>query len=231
MKQVVLLFLFISSVAFSQEKLNQFDEHGKRHGKWQKKYEGTNKVRYSGEFKHGKEIGVFKFYHKKSEKHPSTIKTFNEDNDIAEVKHYTSSGKLVSQGKMKGKELIGKWVYYQKKSNEVLSEEFYKNGLLEGVRKVYYHGGKLAEEENYQKGKLHGERKMYSETGVLIKHFNYVDGEIHGKVQYFDGNGKLAIDGKYNMGKRVSIWKYYKNGKLYEEKDYTISKNPYKKKT
>lgn len=231
MKYILLLFLSISLAGYAQqEKLNQFDENGKRHGAWQKKFEGTDKIRYSGQFKHGKEVGEFKFYHKKGGKHPSTIKTFNPDNHIAIVKHYTSEGKLVSEGKMDGRKLIGEWIYYHKNSKIVLTKERYKNGLLEGKRVTYYPNEVLAEEEHYKKGLLDGERKVFSEDGKLIKHFNYKEGKMHGQTTYYDTEGKVSISGRYKMNKRVGKWNYYKNGKLQEVKDYTHSDNPYKKK-
>ena len=63
MRAIILLLFFISGSVLGQE-INQFDAQGKRHGKWKKFFKGTKKVRYSGQFEHGKEVGVFKFYHK-----------------------------------------------------------------------------------------------------------------------------------------------------------------------
>ena len=232
MKYIIILFLSISfSMTAQTEKLNQYDAQGNRHGTWQKMYEGTNKIRYRGQFLHGKEVGDFKFYHKKSGKHPSTIKTFNPDNQIAIVKHYTSAGKLISEGKMDGRKLIGKWVYYHKNAKTILSEEFYKEGLLEGKRETFYPNGVLAEQEYYKDGKLDGPRKVYSEEGKLLKHFHYKEGKMHGETTYYDAQGKVSISGRYQMNKRVGKWNYYENGKLQEVKDYTHSDNPYKNKS
>ena len=230
MKKFGVFFLLLTSLVFSQAQLNQFDKQGKRDGIWEKKYEGTNRIRYSGTFSHGKEVGIFKFYHKKGADHPSTIKQFNATDGTALVKHYTSTGKLVSEGKMKGKALIGAWKYYQRKSTGILTTEFYINGKLDGKRTTYYPNGTPTEEETYVDGVLQGERKVFSDKGVVIKHFNYVDGKLDGPVFYYDAEGEITIKGKYKMSKRVSVWQYYNKGKLTKEKDYTISKNPYKNK-
>ena len=57
LKRLSLLVLFIGAYASAQD-LNQFDENGKHHGIWKKNYEGTQVLRYEGEFFHGKEIQV-----------------------------------------------------------------------------------------------------------------------------------------------------------------------------
>ena len=58
---VAYILFFITSFGYSQS-VNQFDADGKRHGIWKKNFDKTNVLRYEGEFFHGKEIGVFKFY-------------------------------------------------------------------------------------------------------------------------------------------------------------------------
>ena len=85
-----IILLLMYSFSFAQT-LNQFDTNGNRHGIWKKYFEGTKSVRYEGEFKHGKEIGVFKFYKYIDEKSVlSTTKQFNDSNYIAEVKFFSS---------------------------------------------------------------------------------------------------------------------------------------------
>ena len=62
MKKVIVLFVhFFVIIAFAQ-KNNQMDADGNRHGIWKKNFDNTQQVRYEGEFNHGKEIGLFKFY-------------------------------------------------------------------------------------------------------------------------------------------------------------------------
>ena len=52
-----------------------------------------------------------------------------------------------------------------------------------------------------------------------------------GKQISYDKGGNLVLEGIYRKDKKHGIWKYYEDGKLKEEKDFTVrSKNPYKKK-
>nr|WP_305069723.1 hypothetical protein [Flavobacterium covae] len=60
------IVLFLSSFSiFSQikkESENQINSKGERIGFWKGYYEGSNRVRYEGNFKNGVEDGVFKYY-------------------------------------------------------------------------------------------------------------------------------------------------------------------------
>ena len=65
------------------QEFNQFDSNGKRHGKWKKNFEGTEVLRYEGQFEHGKEVGVFKFYQNLENKAVlAATRTFKKDSDI-----------------------------------------------------------------------------------------------------------------------------------------------------
>ena len=216
-------------MAFSQE-VNQFDEYGKRHGVWRKTFEGTKAIRYEGQFNHGKEVGLFKFYKYINNKSVlSATKQFNETSNVADVKFLTSKGKVISEGQMDGKKYIGNWKYYHKNSKQILrTEEYDKNGVQQGELLVYYENGTLAEKSNYINGKLEGKSIWYNENGIPVKEFVFENDELHGLSKYYSNKGDLLIEGVYKRGKKHGIWKYYQNGKLKEEKDFTRkSKNPY----
>ena len=221
-RSLYILFVcaFSLNPVFSQNEINQTDAEGNRHGVWKKNHPGTKILRYEGQFEHGKEVGVFKFYCEDCNGKPAVIKTFNPDNNIAEVKYYTVSGKLVSEGKMDGKMRVGDWVYYQKKSNGILTKEYYENGELDGVKSTYYASGQLAEEVSYKNGRKQGENNYYSPTGVLLKKLLYVDDELHGPAKHYDAGANLTIDGQYKDGKKDGIWRYYKDGKLQKEETF-----------
>lgn len=223
MKHFLIYFLsFFTSLIFAQN-INQFDANGKRHGIWKKTFEDTNVLRYEGEFYHGKEIGLFKFYKNIRKKAVLTAtKKFSKDNNIAYVTFLSSRGKLISEGKMNGKKYIGEWKYYQNRNDNLLTLEHYNDeGNLDGERFVYYENGQIAEKQRYKNGKLDGASVWYTENNVVIKEFIYVNGELHGVSKYYNPKGALITEGQYKRGKKHGIWKYYENGKLIAEKDFT----------
>ena len=227
MKKVLSFVIFCLSmtVVWSQE-INQFDAEGKRHGVWKKNFEGTNQLRYQGRFDHGKEVGEFKFYKLIKRKSVLTAtKLFNTDNDLAEVKFLASSGKIISEGKMRGKLYVGEWKYYHNRSNQIMTlEQYNANGKLDGERLVYYKDGQVAERANYSHGKQVGKAIWYSVKGVVLKDFTYANDQLDGIAKYYNGKGELLAEGHYKQGKKSGVWKYYENGKLTKETNFSLSK-------
>ncbi|WP_298533543.1 toxin-antitoxin system YwqK family antitoxin [uncultured Algibacter sp.] len=226
------LFIIISSNYCFAQDLNQFDANGKRHGVWKKNFDDTDVIRYSGQFNHGKEIGLFKFYKNIRDKAVlSATKLFNENDNIVDVKFLASNGRVISEGKMDGKTYIGTWKYYQKNSDTLLTIENYTtNGELVGERFVYYPNGQIAEKQNYINGKLEGPVLAYSVKNVVLKEMLYTNGELHGPAKFYNPKGELVSEGQYKRDKKDGVWKYYENGELIKEKDFTYIPK-YKKKT
>lgn len=212
------LFFIVCFVVFSfhglsaQEKINQLNANGKRTGVWKKHY-NNGKIRYVGQFKNGKEIGVFKFYSALSSAHPIAIKTFENNNNLAKISFYTVKGVLESKGVIDGKKRTGLWKYYQPNGKTLLSEENYKDGILEGKSVTYYKSGKIAETVFYKNGKLQGNTKRFAENGVLLDDLNYAEGKLNGLAKYYNINGKLIYTGNYENDVKVGKWEYFENGK------------------
>jgi antitoxin component YwqK of YwqJK toxin-antitoxin module len=102
-----------------------------------------------------------------------------------------------------------------------MSIENYVGGQLEGVRKVFYKSGKLAEETNYKGGVKNGVYKKYSENGIVLEETNYENGEYNGAAIFRGTDNQIASQGVYKKGKKVGMWKVFENGKL---KDVNMNK-------
>ncbi len=215
------VLIFTGSFIFGQE-YNKFDAEGKRHGKWRKRYENTEQLRYEGAFDHGKEVGEFKFYKLSSGDFPTATKIFSKDHDTVTVKYFTKKGKVISEGKMVDKNRVGLWKYYHNDSNKIMMTEHYLLGKLHGEQLTYFDNGQLTEKNNYVDGKREGIRIMYSEDGIKIKEFTYENDQLHGMTKYYDTKGVLLIEGNYKRDRKDGIWKYYENGKLSEQKLFPL---------
>jgi antitoxin component YwqK of YwqJK toxin-antitoxin module len=218
LKNVSQLFVICFIIGFSfqgllaQEKINQLNANGKRTGVWTKKF-NNGKIRYIGQFKKGKEIGVFKFYSPLSSEHPIAIKTFEDKSNLVQVTYFTVQGVIESEGEMDGKNRIGFWKYYQPDGKILLSEENYKEGILEGKSVTYYKSGKIAETVFYKNGKLDGNAKRYAANGILLDNLNYEDDKLNGLAKYYDIKGELIYTGNYEDDVKVGKWEYFENGK------------------
>lgn len=133
------------------------------------KYYKNNRVRYTGNFVNGKEIGTFKYYSAASSEFPIAVRVYNKDNDVADVKFYSVTGVLESKGLMRGKNRVGKWIYFHENSKVVMAEENYVDGKLDGPYKTFYKSGKPTEIAFYKNGLLHGEYKNMQSKDIFTK--------------------------------------------------------------
>ena len=207
-----LLSCFFITSNLNAQKINQFDNNKKRTGIW-KKYHPNKRIRYTGQFKNGKEVGVFKFYHITTSKFPSILKTFSESSDSVFVQFFTRKGTLESKGYLLGKKRVGTWEYYFP-SGKLMSKEQYKNGVLDGELINYYPDGVITEKSNYKNGLLHGTSQKYSSRSILIEEVAFLNGKPNGVAKYFELNGNLKETGVYKNGKRVGKWEYYLEGEI-----------------
>ena len=204
--------------------INRMDANGERHGVWIKKYRNGN-TRYSGKFNHGKEVGVFKYYSLANPKVPIIIKTFNTIDDISFNQFFSTSGKLLSEGKMQKKKRIGKWVYYHTDATTIMQEEFYIDGKLDGKSITYFKNKKPTIIAHYKEGLLHGSYKRYSVKGKIYQDVHYKNGKLDGLAIYYNRlTGLITKKGRYTNDIKTGIWEFYFEGKLNDTKDFSPKK-------
>lgn len=220
MKVYVLLALLITTLTFAQ---NQNDEQGKRHGVWKGTYEKSRRLRYEGTFEHGKETGTFKYYNDDEKSTLAATRVFNADGSCYTT-FFDENGKKVNEGKEVNRLREGQWKMYFKGKDMVMQLESYKAGKLDGLTKIYYDNGKVAEEINYKDGKRNGSYKKYGPGGKLEEDSVFKDDKLHGPATYYDDNGVIASKGVFADNKKTGKWQYYKNGKVDKTVDETNNK-------
>lgn len=226
---IVFFACFFLSESFYGQKINQFDANKKRTGVW-KKYYKNKRIRYQGEFKNGKEVGVFKFYDISDSKNPTIIKKYNTANDSVAVTFYSLNGIKQSKGFFIDKKRVGNWIYYFK-DGKTMSTETYKDGKLNGKVINFYPNGKTTEITVYENGERNGLSQKFSSKGILIEEVHYKNDKENGLAKYFELNGNLKETGIYKDGKRVGKWEYYLDGEISDKKEiekkntYTTKKN------
>lgn len=208
---------YFTSGDCNAQKINQFNQSKKRTGVW-KKYHPNKNIRYTGQFKNGKEIGVFKFYDVTTSEKPVIIKTFFKNSDSLLVQFYTIKGEIKSEGTLNGRKRVGSWKYFYK-NGALMSEENYKDGELHGKQLVYYPKGQVTEFSEYKKGLLDGVTSKFSSKGILIEEITYKNGRPNGLAKFFELNGNLKEMGTYKDGKRDGNWEYYLDGEIASEEE------------
>lgn len=211
----IFLFLFQTVVFFAQD-LNQLDANGKKHGLWKGIYEESKRPRYEGTFEHGKEVGMFKFFDDTKVGTVIATRDFSANDNSCYTIFYNQKNNKVSEGKVVNKQFEGEWKYYHEDSPIIMTLENYVNGKLNGIRKVYYRSGKIAEETTYKNGIKEGPYKSYAENDVVMEESNYKNDQLDGVAIYRDATNKVSGQGSYKNGKKVGMWKVMEKGKLKE---------------
>ena len=212
MKHILVLFL-LTKICFAQE-INKLDENGKRNGVWKGIYEESKRPRYEGTFEHGKEIGVFKFFDDTKVGTVLATREFTSKDNSCYTIFYNQKNNKVSEGNVVNKQFEGEWKYYHEDSHAIMTLEKYINGKLEGVRKVFYKSGKIAEETTYKAGIKNGNYKSYTENGILLEESTYKFGEYEGLAIFKKDDGQISGQGLFKNGKKVGMWKILEKGKI-----------------
>lgn len=214
MKKIILFISILSTcVAFAQDG-NMTDEQGRKQGLW-KKYHPNGMLRYEGNFKDDKPVGVFKYYYDTG-KIQAKMTHFGPE---AYSNMYYETGELKATGKYENQEKDSIWTYYDV-DGHTMAEEFYLSGKKEGTWKVYFPNGKVAEEKNYTSNVEDGEWKQYFENGKVKMTATYVQGALEGRATYYDAAGKKAISGTFYHDVREGYWTYYeKDGITVKKKE------------
>ena len=210
---VIVLFLF--NLSISQD-INKLDENGKKNGFWKGVYEESKRPRYEGTFNHGKEEGIFKFFDDTKVGTIIATREFNPKDNSCYTIFYNQNKNKVSEGKLVNKQFEGEWKYYHEDLPSIMTSEMYVNGKLNGVRKVYYKSGEIAEETTYSKGIKNGIYKSYAENGVVFEESIYKNGNYEGFATYKNIENQITGQGLYKDGKKVGIWKMLEKGKVKE---------------
>jgi len=217
----VILFL-INSAAFAQD-INKMDAAGKRHGLWKGTYEKSKKPRYEGTFDHGKETGTFKFFEDDKKSTLGATRTFAADGSCTTT-FFDDKGKKISEGKEVNKLKEGEWKFYAEGTEKLLSTEPYVKGKINGVRKVYFPGGIIAEEVTYVNDVKEGPYKQYTEKGIVLEESNYKNNQLDGPVTNKNAHGDIVSKGQFANNKKAGKWQFFEKGKVVREEDMSNKK-------
>jgi antitoxin component YwqK of YwqJK toxin-antitoxin module len=190
----VSLISLLVIIAFSSFGQNQVDSQGRRQGEWYKLHEGTKVYQYKGQFKDDKPVGKFSYFYKSSK--VKAIIKHEENSNRSEAYYYHENGAFMSYGIFRNQLKDSIWVIFGP-SQRISSTETYVNGVLHGIKRVYY----VPEDIN-------------DKSQIPSAVFNYVNGVLEGDyVEYFE-TLVVKVKGQYANNKKVGIWeRYHPNGK------------------
>lgn len=210
---IVVLSLLIGGGLSAQ--LNQKDAQGRKHGKWEKKH-SNGKIRYTGQFDHGKPVGTFVYYFENGQMRARN--KFRNNSELIMSKQFGEDEKLAATGLYRGQEKDSTWTYYDFEGNLLMRED-YKNGILHGEVIKYFPNGKIAEVKNFDNGVQVGSWEQYYESGKPMAKGTYVNGSLHGEATYYYSNGKPRLKGSYVKGLMHGTWYHFTQDLKVEKKE------------
>jgi antitoxin component YwqK of YwqJK toxin-antitoxin module len=139
-------------------------------------------------------------------------------------KEYYPNGAIKSEGTYDKGNRIGGWKFYYPNGQLEQIGTYNKDGKADGSWTWYYATGDLLREESYFNGKIDGFSIEYDEYGVVIAEGEYLEDEKEGKWKFNYGDHKS--EGEFSLGMRQGKWiSYYSDGKVNFEGEF-IEDNP-----
>ena len=128
-------------------------------------------------------------------------------------------GSIKAIGKYINGNKIGEWKYYHVNGKIEQEGKYYPAGMSDGTWKWYYNNGNLEREEEFIRGKESGKYIEYNDSTKVIVEGQYEDGDKVGIWKYDLDNYKL--NGSYKEGLKTGEWKgIFNNGKTAFEGNY-----------
>ena len=220
-KSLLLTMMSLSTIlsVVGQTTYNKIDKNGLKQGKWVKMWD-NGIVKYKGFFKNDKPTGTFIYFYPSGEK-KATV-TFSDDGVKAHNISLHENGKKMAEGNFVNQKKVGVWKYFSDVDEKLVSEEHYKDGLLDGESITYYPDKeKPFEIINYKNGVKYGKWIKYFPNGNMMTETTYKDGKLEGPFVNYDPDGKLIVKGQYKDGEMDGVWLYYdETGTLYRKEVY-----------
>jgi antitoxin component YwqK of YwqJK toxin-antitoxin module len=222
MKNFIHLLIFFCVVfqGYTQDTVNRQDASGKKHGYWIR-YDSAGAKIYEGLFIHGIPSGTFKYYYKNGAL--KTVSEMSSNGTRASTKTFFPDGKKMAIGNYINEKKDSLWQFFSDAMNAKTSEEFYKDGLLHGTRKIFYPSGPVAEIKHYVNGVEEGLWEKFFEDGKLQLRGNYHKGEKHGSFLVYSPDGTMLIKGQFKTGHQDGEWSYFDSqGKAVKKELYRM---------
>lgn len=117
---------------------------------------------------------------------------------------YDEKGQMAEEGLIKNGNRHGAWKLYI--DGVLWCEKQMKDGVEDGLTKIYDKNGKIIKEIPYKDGKVHGVYRQYDEGGTWRTEIPFRNGEMHGKRRDYK-DGRLYKTILYSHGKEITATK------------------------
>jgi antitoxin component YwqK of YwqJK toxin-antitoxin module len=100
-------------------------------------------------------------------------------------------------------------------------EGSYIDGQPDGIHVHWDDGEQKVSEETYRAGKLDGVRRLWGPDGALLQTATYKDGQLDGPTVWFFADGSKRWETHYAAGKRAGVWTQWTNaGEVFMQSEW-----------
>jgi antitoxin component YwqK of YwqJK toxin-antitoxin module len=153
-----------------------------------------------GQFRRGRQEGEWTFWHESGQLNRKMTYANGQPDGAWDV--FRADGTLSGKRSFKNGLRDGEWINYDKTGKQMLLQEQYTAGKLDGVRKLWYPNGKLRQEAGFKAGLRHGTAAEWNENGEKIAEITYVENKPDGTAMQVLPDGRKVVQ-EYKDGKLV----------------------------
>jgi len=203
---IVVIIVFFAGAVFGQDTINRTDNEGRKQGFWRKADSAGQKI-YEGNFVAGIPTGEFRYFYSNGSLKTSSIMT--RQGKHAVTVSYFPNGKKMAAGNYLNEKKDSLWQFFNDITGSLISEEYYKEGKIEGKSRVFYLEGSVSELKYYKNGIPDGIWEQYYTDGKIKLRGSHIAGEKQGLFKTFSLSGRVMVSGQYSSGLQDGIWTYF----------------------
>ena len=214
--KVITIFEYNMGLLVDQVSINQYDDKGKKHGKWITFF-SNYQIKKEENFNHGVLNGISKTFTKnggikKLENFKNGKESDNKINLSISISVEKMDGNKRREGTIFDDQKQGLFKVYDS-TNQIIRYEFYSNNLL------LYTG--MYDSLNLKTG----DWTYFNDKKEIVKKGTYSANKKDKKWIFFYKNGQIQQQGSYNKGKPIGEWNWwYENKQLWRKEFYENGK-------
>ncbi len=222
------------------ERINRFDEKGRKDGLWREYYENF-RIRNESNYQHGILNGIYKEFDKNGNLKLSlyyengSIKegVTDDDDKIIQKDEFYQSGNVKFTGSYLNNKPIGIHRYYDEEGVVTRSEEYNSDGVLigkgvvdlegfrDGMWTNFYETGEVKSKGSYTDGKKDGIWEFFYKSGKIEQKGNFKDDKYNGSWFWYNEDGKIIREENFYQGKNDGVYiEYNPSGNIITKGEY-----------
>ena len=185
----------------TEREISRFSDNRHVNDGFYREFYQNGKLFLEALYERGTPVGEWKYFHDNGQL-SRTVK-YDDGKPNGEIEVRRADGTLQAKRIYKNAKRDGQWLVYDDSGEKPSREDNYVDGKLNGVSKLWYDNGQLAQEIKLKDGQRHGVSTEWDKEGVKRAEVTFANGKRDGKSTFWTLDGKV-VEQNYKAGKLVS---------------------------